>query len=80
MRATPWLTLRSTNSSPRLGLPWLNSIPDARVKAVALAVVDRDPVPVDLRDPVRAPRIERASSRSGEPRWTFPNISEDEAW
>ena len=28
MRATPWVTLRVTNSSPRRGLSWLKSMPD----------------------------------------------------
>ena len=59
MRATPSVTLRVTNSMPRRGDSWLNRMPDHREEVVALAIVDRDPVGVDLGDAVRAARVER---------------------
>ena len=59
MRATPSVTLRVTNSRPRRGDSWLNRMPAAGEQVVALAVVDGDPVAVDLGDAVGAARIER---------------------
>ena len=59
MRATPSVTLRVTNSRPRRGDSWLNSMPGHGEQVVALAVVDRDVVREHLRHAVRAARIER---------------------
>ncbi len=59
MRATPSVTLRVTNSSPRRGDSWLKRMPETAIEVVALAVVDGDVVREDLRDAVGAARVER---------------------
>ena len=59
IRAAPWVTLRVTNSRPRRGDSWLKRMPDVGAQVVALAVVDGDPVAVDLGHAVGAAGIER---------------------
>ena len=58
MRATPSVTLRVTNSIPRRGDSWLKRMPLTAYRSYDLAVVDRDPVPVDLRHAVGRAGIE----------------------
>jgi len=48
---------------PAPGRLVVEEYPRDRVDAVALPVVDRNPVPVDLGDPVGAPRVERGLLR-----------------
>ena len=59
MRARPRVILRVTNVSPRIGDSWLNRMPLQAIEPVRLAVVDRDPIGVDLRGRVRRARMER---------------------
>ena len=82
IRATPSVTLRVTNSRPRRGRLVVEEDPRAGEHVVALAVVDRDVVAVDLGHAVGAARVERrrlASAASPAPcrtsRWTTPGRS-----
>ena len=68
MRATPSVTLRVTNSRPRRGALVVEQDAATAEHVVALAVVDRDPVAVDLGHAVGAARVERRRSRSAAPR------------
>ena len=79
MRATPSLILRVDELAPAPRRLVVEQDAGHAEQVVALAVVDRDPVPVDLGDPVGAARIEGVVSRCGVSR-TLPNISELDAW
>ena len=69
------MILRVTNSRPRRGDSWLNRMPERGVQVVALAVVDRDPVAVDLGHAVGRARVERRRLASAGTSTTLPNIS-----
>ncbi len=57
--ATESVILRVTNSRPRSGDSWLNRMPRGTEDAIALAVIDRHPVRVQLGHAIRAARVER---------------------
>ena len=68
MRATPWVTLRVDELEAARGDSVVEQDAARRVQVVALAVVDRDPVAVDLGHAVRDCGGRTACSPSGAPR------------